>query len=163
MSLHFRKEIAIAGALDRVAEMLASEDFRREVARRAGASEIETGRVERPGGVIAATVDFRQQVDGLPGPVARVVGREVHVKHTETWLSCDRANLEVELPGKPGHIRGTVALRQQGEETLQLVDAEIKVGVPLVGGQLEALLGRILGHVLKVQREVGNEMLAGSS
>ncbi len=163
MSLKFRKEIAIDGPLEQVSELLADEDFRRRVAERAGADAIETGRSEHAGGVVEATVDFRQQVDGLPGPLGRVVGSEVHVKQIETWTATDRAKLEVQIPGKPGHIRGTIALRQEGTATIQRVEAEIKVSVPLLGGQIETLLGRILGHVLKVQREVANETFATGS
>lgn len=163
MALKFRKEIAIAGPLEQVSALLAEEDFRRRVAVRAGAAEIETGRVERPDGAIVSTIDFVQSVDGLPGPLGRVVGNEVHVKHVETWTAVDRAGLEVQIPGKPGHIRGTVGLRQDGVETIQTVEAQIKVSVPLLGGQIETLLGRILGHVLKVQREVANETFAAGS
>lgn len=163
MSLKFRKEIAIDGPLEQVSALLAEEDFRRRVAERAGADAIETGHSERPNGDIVSTIDFVQRVDGLPGPLGRVVGREVHVKHVETWAAIDRAGLEVLIPGKPGHIHGTIVLREDGAQTIQRVEAEIKVGVPLLGGQIETLLGRILGHVLKVQREVANETFATGS
>lgn len=163
MSLKFSKEIAFAGSLAEVSEVLASAEFRHEVARRAGSDGIDLASDELADGSVVHAIDFRQSVGDLAGPAGRVVGSEVHVKQVETWHSIDHADLRVTVPGKPGHIDGKILLEERGPETVQIVDATIKVGIPLLGGQLETLLGRILGHVLKVQREVGNELLARQS
>jgi hypothetical protein len=42
---------------------------------------------------------------------------------------------------------------------VQTVDAEIKVGIPLIGGKVEAIIGSALGRVLKIQQRVGGEWL----
>lgn len=157
--MHFHKEISFPGQLDDVAEMLGSEAFRREVAQRAGAHEIEVSRTETAEGVVS-TVDSRQPATGFPSVAQKFLGAELHIRQVETWTSHDHAELDVAVPGTPGHVRGTVRLEQRGAETVQIVDAEIKVRVPLLGGQIETLIGRVLGYVLKLQAVVGAEHLA---
>jgi hypothetical protein len=46
------------------------------------------------------------------------------------------------------------------EETADGVRSVIKVGIPLVGGKVETIIGSALGRVLKVQQRVGAEWLA---
>ncbi|MEI2701901.1 MAG: DUF2505 domain-containing protein [Baekduia sp.] len=157
--MRFHKEIVFPGRLDDVAELLADEKFRRAVAERAGAHDVDATRTEEDG-VVVATVDSRQPADGLPGVAKKFIGSELHIRQVERWTSHDHADLDVTVPGTPLHVRGTVTLEQRGAETVQAVDAEIKVRVPLIGGQIETMIGRVLGHVLKLQAVVGAEHLA---
>jgi hypothetical protein len=67
--------------------------------------------------------------------------------------------MRVTIPGKPGRVTGTVRLREDGAETVQTVDAEVKVSIPLVGGKVEKIICSALGHVLTVQQRVGADWL----
>ena len=50
-------------------------------------------------------------------------------------------------------------LSERDGRTTQLVDAEAKARIPLVGGKIEAVICRALGSVLKLQEQVAAERL----
>ena len=111
-----------------------------------------------------ATVEVRQKQDtsGVPGAARKVVGDSVETIQREEWESAERARLEVSIPGKPGHLRGRIDLVDNGDGTsTETFDAEVKVNVPLVGGKLEQLIGKVLGSALRRERETGLRWLAG--
>lgn len=58
-------------------------------------------------------------------------------------------------------MKGTLTLSPLAGGTVQTTEAEIKVAIPLLGGKVETLLGRILGHLLKLQGRLGADWLAG--
>ena len=51
-----------------------------------------------------------------------------------------RGNLGIESPGKPTSASGTIRLEPDGAGTREVVELEIKVKVPLIGGKLERLM-----------------------
>ena len=111
-----------------------------------------------------ATVEVRQRQDtsGVPGPARKVVGDAVETVQREEWESAERAHLDISIPGKPGHLRGRIELVDNGDGTsTERFDAEVKVNIPLVGGKLEGLIGKVLGSGLRREREVGLRWLAG--
>jgi hypothetical protein len=111
-----------------------------------------------------ATVEVRQRqdTDGVPSAARKVVGDSVETIQRETWQSAERAELEVTIPGKPGQLRGRIDLVDNGDGTsTERFDAEIKVNIPLVGGKLEQLIGKVLGSALRRERETGLKWLAG--
>ena len=50
------------------------------------------------------------------------------------------ARCGIEAPGKPSEVTGTITLRPEGGGTVEIVELELKVKVPLIGGKLEKLL-----------------------
>ncbi len=111
-----------------------------------------------------ATVEVRQRQDtsSVPGPARKVVGNAVETVQREEWESAQRAHLDISIPGKPGHLRGRIELVDNGDGTsTERFDAEVKVNIPLVGGKLEGLIGKVLGSGLRREREVGLRWLAG--
>jgi hypothetical protein len=111
-----------------------------------------------------ATVEVRQRQDttGVPGVARKVVGDSVETIQREDWESAERARFELTIPGKPGHLRGRIDLVDNGDGTsTERFDAEVKVNVPLVGGKLEGLIGKVLGSALKRERQTGLRWLEG--
>jgi hypothetical protein len=111
-----------------------------------------------------STVEVRQQQDtsGVPGAARKVVGDSVETVQREEWESPERARIDISIPGKPGHLRGRIELVDNGDGTsTERFDAEVKVNIPLVGGKLEGLIGKVLGSGLRREREVGLRWLAG--
>ena len=111
-----------------------------------------------------ATVEVRQRQDtsDAPGAARKVIGDSVETVQHEEWTSSDAARLEISIPGKPGHLRGRISLVDNGDGTsTERFDAEVKVNIPLVGGKLEGLIGKILGSGLRRERETGLRWLAG--
>lgn len=157
--MHFHKELLFNGTPEEVHAVLADERFRRAVAERAGSTQVDVTSEQTEEGLVA-TVCSRQPAPDLPGPMASLLGDELRVDQKETWFSHDHADLEVTVHGKPGHIKGTVRLEPRGEQTAQIIDAEVKARIPLIGGKVEGVICRVLGSIQKLQCEVANEMLA---
>lgn len=108
-------------------------------------SEASTSRREvlsrrSEGGVTTLTQRFHVDVD-LPGPVRRLIGSD-QLSYDQTSVIDEPNNLirwEVTPPVQQDRVtaRGTVTIRQAGGEVERVIDGEVSVRVPLVGGQIE--------------------------
>ena len=110
---------------------------------------------------MANTVWYRSTSDRLPAAAQKVVGSEVAIHQVETWTSHEGGTIEMQMPGKPGHIKGEFVLDYDGEATTQTVNADISVRVPLLGKTLEKLLASEFSDTLEIQSRLGNETLNG--
>jgi hypothetical protein len=106
-------------------------------------------------------VDQVQAAKGLPSFATRFVGDEINIVQKETWHGSAGGEVEVTIPGKPGQMAGTVTLRDVDGTATETVDLEVKVGIPLVGGKIEGLIGDLLLKSLKVENSVGRAYLSG--
>ena len=144
-----------------VLAMLLDPAFREAVC---AAQETESHSVSVSSSEPPATVEVRQQQDTsqAPGAARKVIGSSVEIVQREDWESPERARLDISIPGKPGHLRGRIDLVDNADGTsTERFDAEVKVNIPLVGGKLEGLIGKVLGSGLKREREVALRWLAG--
>lgn len=107
-------------------------------------------------------VDETQPATGIPSFAQRFVGDQIRIVQRETWNSVAAAELTLDIPGKPGSMQGTVTLAPDGAGTVQTVDAEVTVTIPLVGGKLEQMIGDLLVSALKVENRVGRDYLGGA-
>lgn len=158
--MKFSHEIRYAATADEVYAMLADESFREQVCASGGALR-STASVSPHGNGMSVTVDQTMPADGIPAFATKFVGTEIQVVQKETWTGPTRADLAVEIPGKPGHMRGTITLTEVDGETVEKVDGDIKVSIPLLGGKLEGLIGDLLASALRNEQRVGRTWLAG--
>ena len=145
--------------LAEVAAMLADADFRREVCERQHVLRSDVG-VEPAGEGMQVRIEQFQAADGIPSFARKFVGDEIHIVQTESWGSADRADVTVTIPGKPGDMSGSAVLEESGGRTTETVDLTVKVGIPLVGGKIEGLIGDLLLKALRTEEKVGQEWLA---
>ena len=159
--MKFRKEIHFPGTVDEVRTMMVDPAFRNEVSIRAGGQPSDSTLTETPDGLLSVN-ESRPSLDDLP-PVARpFIGDDFVIHQEELWTAPDRATMTVRVPGKPGKMDGTITLAPAPDGgTLQTTEAEITVSVPLIGGKVEVLMGKILGNLLKTQGGIGADWLAG--
>jgi hypothetical protein len=143
-----------------VGEMLMDAAFREQVCDALHALR-RTVSVGQDGGGMKVVVDMAQAADGIPGFAKRFVGDEIQMVQTEHWSDIETATVDVVIPGKPGQMSGTVALRESGGVTTETVTMEIRVSIPLVGGKLESLIAELLRKALKTENAVGRQYLAG--
>ena len=141
-----------------VAAMLADADFRRAVCDRLGVLRSEVTVVPRGAGM-DVTIEQVQPANGIPSFARKFVGDEIEIVQSESWDASDSADITVTIPGKPGEMSGTAALVESGGATTETVDLTVKVGIPLVGGKLEGLIGDLLLRALRTEEEVGREWL----
>ena len=146
--------------LSDVAAMLADPEFRQAVCdhQRVLRSSVE---IEPDGAGFRARIEQVRPAQSIPSFARKFVGDEIEIVQTELWGSADHGDITMEIPGKPGDISGTTRLRESGGTTTETVDLTVKVGIPLVGGKLEGLVGDLLLKALKAENVVGRAWLAG--
>lgn len=159
--MKFSKTIRFDAPPGAVFAMLGDSAFREEVCRAVGADSYDVS-VTSTETTFEAMVETSSPVDGMPTIVRKFLGSTLTLHQVERWTSPTVGTMEVSLPGTPGSFRGTIVLGPDGPDgtgSAQTVEADIKVGVPLVGSKIEAMIGSGLGHVLKVQARVGADWL----
>ncbi|MCY7394623.1 MAG: DUF2505 domain-containing protein [Nocardioides sp.] len=159
MSKRMTYELTYDAPLADVAAMLGDPAFREQVCtdQRVLSSDVT---IEEVGGVRQVTIDQTQAAEGIASFAKKFVGETIHIVQTESWTSADQGTIEMTTPGKPGDIRGTIALVESGGVTTETVDMEIKIGIPLVGGKIEGLIGDLLRRALKAENRVGRDYLS---
>lgn len=157
--MKFSHEIRYAAPAADVYAMLADQAFREQVCSSGGALRSSTS-INGAGNGMAVEIDQTMPAAGIPSFATKFVGNEIQVVQKETWTSPTHADLEVTIPGKPGHLRGSITLAENGGETVESVTGDIKVSIPLVGGKLEALIGDLLSSALRNEQRVGRSWLA---
>jgi len=159
MSRRITHDLTYDASLAEVATMLADPEFREAVCahQRVIRSSVE---IEPEGAGFRARIEQVQAAQGIPSFARKFVGDEIEIVQTEHWDTADRGDITVEIPGKPGDMKGTARLRESGGTTTETVDLTVKVGIPLVGGKLEGLIGDLLLKALKAENVVGRTWLA---
>ncbi|HEY1134557.1 MAG TPA: DUF2505 domain-containing protein [Nocardioides sp.] len=154
MAKRISHDLTYDAPIEDVLAMLLDEDFRRAVAteQRALRSTVD---------IQGTTVRFEtvQPAKGIPSFAQKFVGDEITIDQRETWTG-HQAEVHVTIPGKPGEMKGTASLRAVDGGTVETVELEIKVSIPLVGGKIEGLIADLLGKALKAENRAGRAWLA---
>ena len=158
--MHFHQELEYDASPAEVYAMLADPAFREAVCE-AGDSVRHDVSITSQGAGMSVSVDQVQPAAGIPSFARKIVGDEIEILQREEWSSETDASLDVSIPHKPGHLKGTITLREQGTGTVETVDAEVKVHIPMLGGKLEKLISDMLGSALRSEHRVGKAWLAG--
>jgi hypothetical protein len=160
MATKLTYDLTYDASLTEVGEMLMDAAFREQVCD-AQLALRKTVTVGQDGGGMKVVVDMVQAAEGIPGYAKRLVGDEIQLVQTERWSDIESARVEVVIPGKPGQMSGTLALRESGGTTTETVDMEIRVGIPLVGGKIESLIADLMRKALRAENAVGRQYLTG--
>lgn len=139
--------------------MLAEQSFREQVCAAQHVTECSVA-IAGAGDGMTVTVDQKRPSEGIPGFARKFVGDQIHIVQKEQWSSPTDAALDVAIPGKPGHLQGTVTLRADGDGTVETVSGDLKVNIPVVGGKIEKLVADLLGDALEAEQRVGSSWLA---
>ena len=147
-----------AGAAE-VLAMLTSHDFREQVCTYQQALD-HTIRIDGSGAGATIEIDRTQSMEGAPSIATKVVGDTVRVVQRERWTSGTTAEFAMEIPGKPGSLRGTIRLVPNNDGgTDEVFSGDIKVGIPLLGGRLESMVDGVLRRALRREGRVGASWL----
>ena len=141
MTAPVRSVVAVDAPVEQVFEVLASEQWPATKARRLGDGSTVVRREQRPDGGVLLVVS-RALPDGAPGFVQKLLPRDGKVLQTDDWGPADgdggrSGTWQVEIPGAPARLAGTMRLRPDGGGTAYVVEGSVKVSVPLVGGKVE--------------------------
>lgn len=158
--MKFRHELTYAAPPADVFAMLSDPAFREKVC---AAQEVVSAEVTvTPNGTGFHLVNEQvQDTAGLPAIAKKIVGDTTKAVLTENWADPSGGTLTIEAPGKPTSARGTIALLATASGTTEVVELEIKVKVPLIGGKLEALMATTITSGIEIEQTVGAAWLAG--
>jgi len=159
MTTRIRHTLTYDAPLADVAAMLADATFREEVCEATGMIRHEVT-VSGSGAGMHVEIDQVQSTAGVPSYAQRFVGDEINIVQVEDWTATDAADIAISIPGKPGEISGTITLGEAGGTTTEEIALDIRVGIPLVGGKIEQLVGDLLVAALKIENRVGRDYLA---
>ena len=146
MGRRISTELHYEATPEQVRAMMLDADFRERVC-----AEQHVARHEVAVEGDTVTVEQVQVARGIPAFAAKFVGDEITIRQSEQW-GPDSARVHVTIPGKPGEMSGTTTLRASGSGTAVLVDWEVRVQIPLVGGKVEGLVADLM---LKALAEAG--------
>ena len=152
--MKFRHELSYDAPPDRVFAMLADPDFRRASCE---AMEVISADVQldRDGDGFHLVIDQQQNTKDLPGFARTFAGESTQAIQREVWLGSTTGSLSIESPGKPASATGTIRLEPAGAGTTEVVELDIKVKVPLIGGKLEKLMAEKVAAGMDLEHSVG--------
>ncbi len=158
--MKFRHELSYDVPPDEVYAMLASAAFRRQACT---AMEVISADVQldpAPGGDgFTLVIDQLQNTKDLPGFARTFAGESTQAIQREVWAGKESGSLSIESPGKPASATGTIRLEPDGAGTREVVELEIKVRVPLIGGKLEKLMADKVAAGMDTEHTVGTTWL----
>ncbi|MGB0101423.1 MAG: DUF2505 domain-containing protein [Nocardioides sp.] len=160
--MKFRHELTYDASPSDVFEMLADPAFREAACTAQDVISAEV-HVERDGNGFSLTIDQEQRTDDLPGFARPFTGDSTRAILREEWEDTTGGTLRIDAPGKPSEVKGTVTLRPEGSGTREIVELDLRIKVPLVGGKLEKLLAEKIAGGLEAEHSVGTAWLAGAS
>jgi len=160
-AMRFRHEIVYAAPPEAVFAMLRDPAFREAACAAQHVVSAEVTVTERPDG-FTLVIDQVQPTTDLPAFARTFAGASAQAIQREEWAVPTRGTLDIESPGKPASATGTITLQPEGSGTREVVELEIRVKVPLVGGRLEKLMGEKITAGMNAEHAVGVDYLEGS-
>ena len=135
-----------------VVAMLSNEEFAGIRARASGSADADVLVDVMDDGAFTVVIRRVIPADTIPPEFRSFVGSQLSVRYTEAWAAADfngdpadrEGTFAVEIPGTPGHARGTVVLKPGPEGTVFVLEGQVQANVPLVGPIVErAVAGAI--------------------
>jgi hypothetical protein len=160
--MRFRHELSYDAPPEQVYAMLSDPEFRRQSCE---AMEVISADVQldpdsdgREG--FSLVIDQLQSTKDLPAFARTFAGESTQAIQREVWRDATTGSLSIESPGKPTSASGTIRLEPSGAGTTEVVELEIRVKVPLLGGKLEKLMAEKVAAGMDVEHSVGVAWLA---
>lgn len=158
--MKFRHELHYDAPPAQVFEMLADPAFREAACEAQDVISADV-QLDRQGEGFSLVIDMLQRTDDLPGFARTFAGESTQAVQRETWTDTTGGDLRIEAPGKPTSMNGTIRLEPDGAGTREVVELEIKVKVPLIGGKLEKLMSDKVTAGMDAEHRAGTAYLAG--
>jgi hypothetical protein len=158
--MEFSHDMSYDAPPEEVLKMLADRSFREQVCEAMESTRWDVS-IDGAGEGMDVVVDQTQKAAGIPSFAQKFVGNSIQIVQRESWTSDTAADLDLEIPGKPGYLKGQIRLAVDGEGTVETVSGDLKVKVPVVGGKLEDLIAGLLRSALRTEEKVGRAWLSG--
>lgn len=141
--------------------MLADPAFRKATCAAQDVVSVDV-QITETGAGMSVRIDQDQRTP-VPGFARKIIGETTRAIQIEEWSDDTRASLVIETPKTPGSMAGTITIGPDGAGAVEVVELEIKSGVPLIGGRLEKLMGDLVRKSIEVEHATGISWLAGQA
>ena len=152
--MRFSHELTYDAPPEEVYAMLADPSFRERVSLAREVVSFDVTLTPTTSGFTLVN-DQIQPTAGLPAFAKKFAGETTKAIQREEWADHSGGSLTIETPGKPTSMSGTITLTGSDGGTVERVDLEIKVKVPLIGGKLESLMAEQVREGMDVEQQVG--------
>lgn len=159
MTTAFEHFLTYDARLGDVRAMLGDPDFRDAVcmAMQALRHKVE---IVVDGDLMQVMIDQVWSTHGVPSFAESFVGHEIEIEQRESWWSPTRAKLEISIPGRPGHLHGSITLTESAGVTTETFTGELKVHLPFIGRKVEGMIANLVHAGIKAEGTVGRQWLA---
>lgn len=162
-------EHRFAAPLDQVVAMLGDEGFTKLRARATGAQACDTLVDHAEDGSFTVVMRCTMPASAIPAEFRAFLGSNLTVRYTEVWsapehngdLSDREGTFALEIPGTPGHARGAVVLRADGDGTAFGLAGDVHAPVPIVGAVVERAVAAAIERGLPAEMAAADAWLAG--
>lgn len=141
--------------------------FREQACEKTKALSYEV-QVSESGGDTVVRVQRVMPAKDVPDIARKFVGETLTLVQTETWHAANPdgsrdADVKGEISGTPVTLKGTASIHTDGSETVQAIDLDIKVNVPLIGRRMEPFVVDAIRSGLQKEHELGREWHNGTN
>lgn len=118
--------------------------------------------VSTSGGDTIVRVSRKMEATDIPDMARKFVGETLTVVQTETWHAAAadgsrRADVAGEISNTPVILKGTASITKDGAQTVQAINLDVKVAVPLIGKKLEPIVADAIRSGLQKEHDLGRE------
>jgi hypothetical protein len=118
--------------------------------------------VSQSGGDTVVRVSREMEAKDIPDMAKKFVGQTLTVVQTETWhpAAADgsrKADVSGEIANTPVTLKGTASIAPNGAQTVQAIDLDVKVAVPLIGRKMEPFVVDAIRNGLQKEHDLGRE------
>lgn len=157
--MRFREDMPYDATPAQVYAMLADPAFREAVCAAQDVVSVEVT-ITKAGKGMSVRIDQVQHTP-VPGFAKKIIGATTRAVQLEEWSDHHHAELEIQTPGTPGTMKGTITIEPAGKGAVEVVELDIHSGVPLIGGKLEKIMGDLVRRSIKAEHEVGRAWQSG--
>jgi hypothetical protein len=125
-------------------------------------------KVSQSGGDTVVRVQREMPSDDVPDIARKFVGGTLTVVQTETWHPANadgsrNAEVKGEITNTPVTLKGTASITSTGGDTVQAIDLEVKVSVPLIGRKIEPFVVDAIRKGLQKEHDLGRDWHNGDN
>lgn len=155
--------VELVGTPDDVFEMRATEEFQNAKCAASRALGY-TVAIDRRGDRTVIATTRTMSTKGFPDTARSIVGNELTINETQDWGPPDpdgsyTAKLTADITGVPMTMTGRVKVEPTDTGSRQVLEADLKANIPLIGGKIEKLAMPVVEAGFDVEALILNEWL----
>lgn len=139
--MRITRSAPLPGGVEDAYAVIATQEYQQ--AKVAAQAQRSTATVtEQTGGSVAVRSERHLPTEGMPGPVASMVGDTLTITEQQTWRPAGadgsrHADLELTVAGAPLTLVGTIVLAPAAGGSTLSIEADLRCSVPLFGKKIE--------------------------